>query len=68
MMHRASGHRDRRDRMLENQLFQVARLKHQLEFIKAFDLTSQFHAAHQVNRHIDAVTAQSIQKTVLYVL
>src|SRR5215510_14368559 len=67
-MHRAPRHRYRRDRMLENQLLQVARLEHQGEFIEAFDLASQFHAAHQVYRHVDAVAAQSVQKTILDVL
>ena len=36
--------------------------------VEAFDLASQFHAAHQVYRHVDAVAAQSVQKTIMDVL
>ena len=68
MVHAAARDRNRRDRMFEDQLLQIAGFKHQREFIEAFDLARQLHAAHEIDRHVDAVAAQGVQKAVLYVL
>lgn len=54
--------------MLEDQLLQIARFKHEGELIEAANLACELNASHQIDRHIDPVFAQVIQEPVLYVL
>lgn len=54
--------------MFEDQLFQVPRFQNERKFVETANLASQFDAAHQVNRHVDAVFAQIVQKSILNIL
>ena len=54
--------------MLEDQLLEIARLEHYRELVKAANLARQFDAAHQVDRDVDPVLAQVVQKSVLHIL
>ena len=54
--------------MLEDQLLQIAGLKHKRELIEAANLACQLDASHQIYSHINPVLTQVIQKPVLYVL
>ncbi len=68
MMEASARYRDRRNGMFEDQLFQIARFKHEGELIEAANFTCQFNAAHQIDRYIDPVFPKVVQKSVLYVL
>jgi len=68
VMEAATRHRDRRNCVFEDQLFQVSRFQHEREFVEAADFTREFDATHQIDRHVDAIAAQIIQKPVLNVL
>ena len=46
--------------MLEDQLLQIARFKHEGELIEAANLARELNASHQINRHIDPIFAQVI--------
>lgn len=54
--------------MFEDQLLEITRLKHEGELIEAANLACQLNASHQIDRHIDTVLAQVVQKPILYVL
>ena len=54
--------------MLEDKLLQVTRFKYEGELIEAANLARELNASHQINRYIDPVFAQVVQKPVLYVL
>ena len=54
--------------MFENQLLQVPRFQHEREFVEAANLARQLDASHQIDRHIDAVATEVVQKPVLNIL
>ena len=54
--------------MLEDQLLQIARFKHEGKLVEAANLARELNASHQINRYIDPVFAQVVQKPVLYIL
>ena len=60
--------RNRRNSVLENELFLRAGLEQQREFIKALDASQQFRAVHEVNCHSGFLSAGEVQKTILDVL
>lgn len=68
MMEAATRNGNRRNRMFENQLFQVARFQHERKFVEAANFASQFDASHQVDRHVDTVFAKVVQKSILNIL
>lgn len=58
------GHHGR-DRMLEDQLLLMVRLKHHAVFIKAFHSPGKFHTAREVDRDRSSFFAGVIEKAVL---
>ena len=54
--------------MLEDQLLQITRFKHEGKLVEAANLARELNASHQINRYIDPVLAQVVQKPVLYIL
>lgn len=54
--------------MFENQLLQISRFQNNREFVEATNLAREFDTADQIDRHIDAIPAESIEEAVLYVL
>ena len=61
------GH-DGRDRMLENQLLLMIRLKDYAVFIEAFDTSGKLHTASKVDRNRHSFFAGVVKKAVLKVL
>lgn len=66
--HAAARYGDGGNRVFENQLLQIPRFQHNGEFVKAANFTGEFDAADQIDRHIDAIPAESVEEAVLYVL
>ena len=66
--HAAARHRDRRDCVFEDQLLQIPRLQDNGEFVEAANLAGEFDAADQIDRHIDTISAESVEEAILYVL
>jgi len=68
MMKAATRNRNRGNRVFEDQLFQVSRFQHKRKLVEAANLAGQFDASHQIDRHIDAIFAKVIQKSILNIL
>lgn len=66
--HAAARHRNRGNGVFENQLLQVSRFQNNRELVEATNLSGKFDAADQIDRHIDAIPAESVEEAVLYVL
>lgn len=68
MMEASARNRNGGNRVFEDQLLQIPRFQHQRKLVKAANLSGQLHASHQIDRHIDTIFAEVIQKSVLYIL
>jgi hypothetical protein len=66
--HATTWHRNRGNGVFENQLLQVSRFQDNREFIEATNLAREFDAADQIDRHIDAIPAESIEEAILHIL
>ena len=68
MMETSARNRNGGNRVFEDQLLQIPRFQHQRKFVEAPNFAGQLYASHQVDRHVDTIFAEVIQKSILYVL
>lgn len=68
VVHTAARHRDCRDCVFKDQLFETPRLQNNREFVKASDPAGEFDSADQIDRDICPIPAEIVQESVLYVL
>jgi len=68
MVYASTRNGNGRDRVLEDQLLEVARLENYRELVETADLARQFDAAHQIDGDVDPILAKIVQESILNIL